>query len=136
MADFEMTQEQYNKLIDSIQAARMEVAEVKGAVATFGSNMAQESAARAALGQKYDAHDVILRGDGVKQSGLADQIQDLKDKLDTAQKDYIERAKTNADNIAALRKSIWVAAGIVAAPIIGDLALRLIQIAYHGSVIP
>lgn len=142
MADFVMTEEQYNKLFDAINNARLEVAQVKGAVSTFSHNLAEEQSARVALGNRYDVHDLILRGDGIKQSGLSEQIGDLKSRLDMAQneykdklveaqKDYLARAEANAKNIANLRKTLWAVGASVAIPVIVDLVLRLIQIAYH-----
>ena len=119
MADFTMTEEQYQRLMDGVTAARMEVAEVKGAVAAFTQSLSKEQLAREELARKVEIHDVILRGDGLKQSGLADQIGDLRDRSDR-----------NATGISALRKTLWTVGAAVATPVTVDLILRLIQMAY------
>lgn len=131
MPEVTMTDEQYRELLGSVQAARMEVAEVKGAVNTFSSRLTEETAARTTLGIKYDAHDVILRGDGIRTPGLAGQISDLSDKLETKVKTLNDRADQNAASIAALRHTIWFGVSAVAIPVVIDLVLRIIQIAYR-----
>ena len=133
MADFTMTEEQYQRLIDGVTSARMEVAEVKGVVSSFAQSLTKEQLAREELARQVAQHDQILRGDGYRQSGLSDQIGDLKDKLAAAQADYMNRANANAASIASLRKVLWTVGAAVSTPIVIDLVLRLIQIAYRSG---
>lgn len=133
-ATISISEEQINRIMDAIGDVRdktaevngkvaevdNKVAEIKGTMAAYASGLEEERKAREALGRKVDKHDEILRGDGTyNKPGLIEQVGDVRQKAEDARKE-----------VKQIRTAIWIVGSGIAIPLIVDVIMRLLHMAY------